>query len=303
MGRVLDWNDLRYFLAVAQTGSTLAAGRELGVSQTTVARRITALETALHLLLFERRPAGYRLTPIGETLLVQARAVAATTSAFTDAAASQAREISGTVKVTTAEIYAVTVLAPILRDLHDAHPAIRIELDTNWKLCDLAAGAADIAVRSSSGPTEAGLVGRRIAGDPWTMYCSRGYAALHGQPRSRRELHGHTLVGGGGDGVWDPYKAWLEENGLTSAVATHYDTTLGLLAAVRAGVGLAVLPSFAVDSDPDLLRCLPPVTADDRGIWLLTHERLRHTPRIRVVLDFLAVHLSRRAREQRAKLG
>src|SRR5262245_49708824 len=121
---MLDWNDLRHFLAVARTGSTLAAGRELRVSQTTAARRVTALEEELKLKLFERRAAGYRLTPAGEALLAEAEAVEAAAGHFEDAAATQSRDVSGTVKLTVDEIYAVTLLGPILRDLHDAFPAI-----------------------------------------------------------------------------------------------------------------------------------------------------------------------------------
>lgn len=291
-GGMIDWNDLRYFLAVAQTGSTLAAGRALRVSQTTAARRIAALEQALGLVLFERRPAGYPLTPAGEALLGQARAVEAATTALTDTAAAQAREVSGTVRLTTEEIFAATVLVPILRDLHEAFPGVRIELDTSAQLRDLAAGAADVALRSCGSPTGGGLVGRRVAYDAWTIYCSRDYAAAHGQPRSRKELHGHGFIGGGGDGVWHLYRAWLNDNGLGDAVTMHYDTAVGLLTGVRAGLGLAVLPSYVADRDPALVRCLPPINKAERGLWLLTHERLRHTPRVRAVLDFLGLRLA-----------
>ena len=294
---MLDWNDLRYFLAVARTGSTLAAGKALRVSQTTAARRVAALEAELDLPLFERRPAGYRLTPAGEALVEQAEAMEAVAGHFTDAAATQAREASGTVKLTVDEIYAVTLLGPILRDLHDVHPAIRIELDTTEAKRDLAAGEADVALRMADRPTGGGLVGRRITTDNWTIYCSRDYAAAHGRPRRRKDLKGHTFIGGGGPGVWMMYRRWLEENGLADSVAMQHGTSTGLLSAVRAGVGLAVLPSLIADLDPDLVRCLPPDRGNERGLWLLTHERLRHTPRVRAVLDFLGERLTRIARE------
>jgi DNA-binding transcriptional LysR family regulator len=297
---MLDWNDLRYFLAVARTGSTLAAGRSLRISQTTAARRVAALEAELDLILFERRPVGYRLTPAGEALVVQAEAMEAAAASFADAAATQSRDASGTVKLTVDEIYAVTLLGPILRDLHDAFPAIRIELDTTEEKRDLAAGEADVALRMTDRPTGAGLVGRRIATDNWTIYCSRDYAAAHGRPQRRRELHGHAFIGGGGPGVWMMYRAWLERNGLADSVAMQHGTSTGLLAAVRAGVGLAVLPTLVADLDPDLIMCLPPEAGNERGLWLLTHERLRHTPRVRVVLDFLGERLTRLAREVRA---
>ncbi|TRW18472.1 LysR family transcriptional regulator [Glacieibacterium frigidum] len=293
---MFDWGDLRYFLAVAQTGSTLAAGRMLRVSQTTAARRVAALEADLGVTLFEKRPAGYRLTPIGEALVARARGVEAAAAAVTDAAAGAARDVSGTVRVTTSEIIAATILAPMLRELHDAYPAIRIELDTSAALRDLAGGAADVAVRSVGGLSGTGVVGRRVADDMWTVYCSRDYAAQYGLPTSVEDLRGHSLVGGGGEGVWFYYLAWLRQHGLEGAVATEYDSALGLLAAVRAGLGPAVLPSIVADADPSLVCCLPMVNKAGRGIWLLTHERVRHTPRVRVVIDFLAVRLTALAR-------
>ena len=297
-GSVLDWNDLRSFLAVARTGSTLSAARDLRVSQTTAARRVAALEQALGLTLFERRQAGYALTPAGEALVEQARAVEAAAGAFEEAAAAQTRETRGTVRLTSLEIYTMTVLAPILRDLHEAHPAIRIDLDSSDEARDLAAGAADVALRSTVSPTGGGLVGRRIASDPWTVYCSRSYAALHPKPHTRDDLHGHPFVGGGGGGVWRNYRSWLQQYGLEDAVAMHHDSVMGLLTAVRAGFGMAVLPTFIADRDPDLVRCIEPVTGSKIGLWLLTHERLRHTPRVRVVIDFLAERLTALARTE-----
>jgi DNA-binding transcriptional LysR family regulator len=294
---MLDWNDLRHFLAVARTGSTLAAGKALRVSQTTAARRVTALEAELGLNLFERRPAGYRLTPAGEALLEQAEAVEAAAGLFVDAAATQSRDASGTVKLTVDEIYAVTLLGPMLRDLHEAFPAIRIELDTTEAKRDLAAGEADVALRMTDRPTGGGLVGRRIATDNWTIYCSRDYAAAHGVPHRRKELIGHAFIGGGGPGVWIYYRRWLEENGLADSVAMQHGTSTGLLSAVRAGVGLAVLPVLVAELEPDLVMCLPPEPGNERGLWLLTHERLRHTPRVRAVLDFLGERLTRLARQ------
>lgn len=293
----VDWNDLRYFLAVAQTGSTLAAGRVLGVSQTTAARRIAALEAALGLTLFERRQAGYRLTPAGEGLLDRARTVEQAAEAVTDAAAAQTRDVSGTVRLTTDDIFAVTVLPAILGSLHDAYPGIRIELDSSSEMRDLAAGAADVALRRSKTLDGNGLVARRIVSDVWRTYCSRDYAAAHGRPTTRHALRNHTLIGGGGGGVSKMYGAWLKENDLEDAVALHYTSITGLLAAVRAGVGVTVLPCFVADLDEDLVACLPAAGNYGGSLWLVTHERLRHTPRVRVVVDFLAEHLSRLARQ------
>ena len=297
----MDWNDLRYFLAVARSGSTLAAGRQLRVSQTTVARRIAALELALKLPLFDRRQAGYALTPGGEELLARAEQVEAATDEFTEAAAAQARDTSGTVRITTEDILAVTLLAPLLRELHDLHPDIMIDLDASRELRDLGAGEADIALRSTKGDQPAGLVGRALCVDDWTLYCSRDYAARHGVPGTIEELRHHAIVGGGGGNLWIHYQAWLQALGLEDQVAMHHASSTGLLSAVRSGFGIAVLPCVAADADADLIRCLPPRSDHGRTLWLLTHERVRRTPRVRAVMDFLSDRLSRHVRELQTK--
>lgn len=294
---MFDWNDARYLLAVAETGSTLAAGRALRVSQTTVARRIAALEEALGLTLFDRRRAGYVPTDAAQALLTEARAIKAAAEALADAAAAQRRTSGGTVRLTTEESYAVGVLTPMLRELHDLHPGIVIELDSTEEVRDLEAGAADIAVRVSKELTGAGLVGRKLGVDRWTVYCSRGYAEAHGVPRSRKELVGHPLIGGGGGGrVGRYYGMWLKANGLEQSIAMSQGSVTGILAAVRAGVGCAALPCMVAEADETLVRCLPPTANGGMEVWLLTHERLRATPRIRTVLDFLADRLHRHVR-------
>ena len=293
-GLVFDWNDLRYLLAVARSGSTLSAGRVLRVSQTTVARRIAALEQALGATLFERRAAGYTLTPAGEALFDQAYSVELAATGFADAAASLARDVSGTVRLTTEEIFANTLLGPMLRELHELHPDIMIELDIAHGLRDLGAGEADIALRSTDQPQPAGTVGRRLCIDDWTIYCSRDYAARHGVPRTVEDLKSHALVGGGGGNLWRAYEAWIHELGLDDQVAIHHGSSTGVLSAIRSGFGVGVLPCLVADDDPDLIRCLSSRRGNTRSLWLVTHERIRHAPRVRIVIDFLYDRLKAR---------
>jgi DNA-binding transcriptional LysR family regulator len=299
---MFDWNDLRYFLAAAREGSTLAAARVLRTSQTTVARRIAALEDALGFPLFEKRQAGYSLTPAGHELLDRAIQVEASATAFSEAAAAKSRDLSGTVKITTEEVYAITLLAPVLRELHERHPEILIELDTSQQVRDLGAGEADISLRSTKGDSQtAGLVGRQLCIDDWSLYCSRDYAARHGVPSTLAELKEHPFIGGGGGHLWLHYQAWLQALGLESQVAMHHATSGGLLSGVRSGFGIAVLPCVVADGDPELIQCLPPRTEHGRILWLFTHERCRHTPRVRAVIDFLYERLSRHVRQLQDK--
>jgi DNA-binding transcriptional LysR family regulator len=302
---MLDWNDLRYFLAVAEGGSTLAAGRALRVSQTTVARRIAALEQALGIHLFDKRQAGYTLTAQGEALLPHAQEVAAFANRFSEAAASYSRDVRGTVRITSEEIYTQGIIAPMLREFHERYPEIMIELDTGQDVRDLGAGEADVALRSSAQDQPLGLVGRQICVDDWTLYCSRDYASRHGVPNTVEELRQHNFVGGGGGNLWRHYQIYLRSMGLEDQVVMHHATSTGLLSAVRSGLGIAVLPCIVADADPELIACLPPRGGHGRILWLLTHERIRHAPRVRTVTDFLYEGLTRHLRslEQRKAAG
>jgi len=298
---MLDWNDLRYFLAVARNGSTLAAARELRTSQTTVARRIAALESALGVPLFEKRQAGYSVTPAGEDLVGRAEQVERAANGFAEASAAIARDTSGTVRITTQEIFAVTLLAPMLRELHEKHPEIIIELDDSQDFRELGDGEADIALRSAIGDLGSGIVGRRLGDDEWTLYCSRDYAAAHGVPTTQAELKKHAFIGGGGPKLWRAYSAWLHDLGLDDRVIMHHASAMGMMSAIRSGLGIAVLPRILADADPDLVQCVPPKGGHGRVMWLVTHERLRRTPRVRIVIDFLYERLSRHIRELEAK--
>ena len=300
---MLDWNDLRYFIAVARDGSTLAAARALRVSQTTVARRVAALEQAVGFPLFEKRQAGYALTPAGQELLEKAEQVETSASAFVDAASARTRDLAGIVRITSEEIYALSLISPLLRDLHEQHPEIMVELDTTSNLRDLGEGEADIALRSSSQDQPAGLVGRRLGIDDWTLYCSRDYADRHGRPRTIKELKRDAIVGGGGEKLWRHYQAFLHSMDLEDRVAMHHASSTGLLAAVQSGFGVAVLPCVVGDADSNLIRCIPPRDGHGRVLWLLTHERVRHTPRVRAVIDFLYERLSRHVRQLESKLA
>jgi DNA-binding transcriptional LysR family regulator len=132
------------------------------------------------------------------------------------------------------------------------------------------------------------------------LYCSRDYASRNGVPRNRAQLKKHPFIGGGGGNLWIHYQAWLQSLGLEQQVAMHHATSGGLLSGVRSGFGIAVLPCVVADGDPDLIQCLPPNADHERVLWLFTHERVRHVPRVRTVVDFLYERLSRHVRQLEA---
>ena len=156
------------------------------MSQTTVARRIAALEEALGLTLFEKRQAGYALTPAGEGLVDRAQASRSGNRGLRRSIGGVGRDTSGVVRITTQEIFANTLLGPILRELHELHPEIVIEIDTQQELLDLGArrGRYRPSQHRRRGP--GGTVGRSLCIDDWTLYCSREYADRHGVPTHPR---------------------------------------------------------------------------------------------------------------------
>lgn len=288
----LDWNDLRYMIAVADQGSTLAAGQLLGVSQTTVARRISALEAALGGDLFYRQQSGYRPTPLCDSLLDHVRAMAVEADTIADLAAAHRRQLSDTVLITATDLYGATIFPPLLQKLRELRPEIHVELDMSDAPRDLSTGAADIALRIGTVAHDPGLKIRRVAYDRWTVYCSHGYARDHGAPRTIADMRALAIVGGGGPIIWAHFSHWLHHMGLEDAVTIHFGSASGLLGAVRAGVGVSVLPTIVGDNLPDLTRCMPP-SQHRSPVWLVTHDRSRDRPAVRAVTDFLAEQIPR----------
>lgn len=281
---MIDWDDLRYFLAVARTGSTLGAARSLGVNQTTAARRIGLLEERLEAGLFERHHGGYKLMEGTEELVEVARKAEAEVERFIALATARGRDATGTIRVTTNEPLANVILAPALREFRKTHPNVRVDIIISPRQLDLAHGEADVALRAAPKPTDPCLVARRVGDANWGAYCSRDYASLHGQPCNLAELRNHVVLT-----IADASGSKLAELAQSPRSVERRETINDLCVAVRAGVGIASLPCVFGDTFPDFIRCFvqeEPVTP----VWLVYHERLRGVAHIRRFLDFTIAH-------------
>ncbi|MGB3810689.1 MAG: LysR substrate-binding domain-containing protein [Parvibaculum sp.] len=287
MAAVFDWNDIRHFLAVARSGTTLAASRDLRVSQSTVARRIVALEEALELELFDKRPSGYVLTDQGEALRAAAERAEAAMDVFAAEAGSSKRGLSGTVRLTTNETFANTFLVRAMHEFRAAYPGVRLEIITSDRLLDLGRGEADVAVRAGARPSEAELVGKRIANDVWSIYCSRDYAEQHGAPANAADLAGHSFVSVAPAPFSGPIIDWVDAHVREETIILRQNSISGLYTSIKAGIGVSMMSDFIAADDPDLVRCFTPDIQTTAEVWLVAHERLRHVPRVRAVLDFL----------------
>jgi len=284
-----DWNDARYLIAVARAGSTLGAARSLGVNQTTVARRIEALEQDLGIALFERRADGYRLTDRGREALRLAEPLEQAATSLLEASQAWRREIAGVVRITTTEILATSVLAPLLSRLRDTQPAMQVDLVADDRRLDPLRGEVDIAIRVGSEPKDPGLVRRRLGQSVWTLFCSRSYAERHGVPHDLNTLQRHAIIAGSGSLTRLSSLLWLRRLAPDAPVALQCNSVPNLVAAVGAGVGIGPLPYFVTADNPDLIRVLPDLDDTPSGdVWLIYPESLRHSPPTRLLVAALA---------------
>jgi len=285
--RDFDWDDLKHLLAVAHHGSTLAAGRALGLDQSTVQRRLTELERRFGQPLVQRQPSGYRLTEFGQALLPHAQRVEDAVAAFKQQLGTAAAEVSGVVRVTCPEpiVYRITQ-SKLLERFTERHPALQVHFVMSDQYIDLTKGEADVALRS--GDTEDGeLVGRKIGDSVWAVYASTSYIERQGRPRRIEDLAQHALVGFDDTMAKHRITAWLLKVAPGATLVARSHSVLGLVYSAKAGIGVAPLPIALGDAEPDLVRVIEPV-AELTRIWrLLTTPELRHTPRVAAFFDFV----------------
>lgn len=284
---MFDWNDLRFFLAVAKEGSTLAAARTLGVNQSTVQRRLADLEAQLGQRLVERLPSGYQLTELGIGILPHAEAVAASAERFEQALRDLGRAHVGIIRLTCPEPIAFCLTqSGILDRFHAKHPGLKVEFVLSDQYVDLAKGEADVALRSGD-TDDSILVGRKIADSLWAIYASRQYIERHGAPATVADLARHPLIAFEESMSKHRTVSWFKEVAPDATYAARNTSVLGLIFAAKAGVGVAPLPMSLGDAEGDLVRVFGPVPELTRAWRILTHPDQRHTARISAFFDFV----------------
>ncbi|HEX5648881.1 MAG TPA: LysR family transcriptional regulator [Steroidobacteraceae bacterium] len=286
MRKEVGWELYRSFLGVLSEGSLSGAARLLGITQPTVGRHISALETSLGFALFTRSQAGLLPTEAALSLRTYAEAMSSTAAALQRAAASQGAGVKGTVRVSASEVVGAELLPPILGEIRDQHPELTIELVLTNRVQDLLRREADIAVRMTP-PRQGALVAKRV--DPVTLglHAHRSYLALRGTPRNSAELERHSLIG---FDVETPFlraarKAlpmWTRE-----AFSLRTDSDLAQLALIRSGCGIGVCQVAIAKRDPSLVRVMARQFEFKLETWVTMHEDLRSSPRCKVTFDAL----------------
>jgi len=287
---MFEWSDLRHFLAVARSGSTLSAAKILGVNQTTVARRVAALEEAIGEKLFDKTAGGYRLTEVGSAMVQNAERVEAEAEAFAPMVAQRSRKLLGMIRVTTNDVLADCLLTPWLREFTQRFPVVQVETIITDRRLDISRGEADIALRAntSKGPALGdGVTVRRLATGKWGVYASKKYAAEQGSPSNAQELAKHPIIAGAGElARFDP--AFLQEAKAAGAVIRQASSSiLNIAGAIRSGLGVGGIPCMLGELDPELQLCFLFDEAD-YDLTLITREEMRNLPHVRAFNDFIA---------------
>ena len=274
------WDDLRYVMAVARTGSLLQAAAVLGVDHTTVGRRVAAAERSFGTTLFARSTTGLVLTADGEQLVEPIARVEEAIFAVERRASAERSDVVGTVKVTAPETLALALLAPPLALFAKEHPGLRIDLDPTGTVLNLHRREAEVAVRTVRS-RDADLVARKAGTVVYGAYASRLFLKKQPVPDVETLRKRPLLVGDEDD---------LDTRWLLGLTGTRPSFTcvvgMGLLSACVAGAGVAVLPHYLGGAWPELVH-LPLPDEPKETVWLTVHKDLRHTPRVRAVLDFL----------------
>ncbi len=282
------FDDLRLLAALAEAGSLAGAARRLRLNHASAWRRLGALEDRLGVRLFERRRDGYAPTPAGEEAIATAVRTLQGLAELERRLAGQDVRPTGTVRLTTTDTL-VELLTPALLELRATHPGILVELVTDNAFFTLTRRDADIALRPAAAAPE-GLVARRLAALATAVYAGHAYL----RERSAADPFGLDWVVPDDSLAHLGSARWLAAHVPGDRIALRASSLLTLRTAVRAGLGLAALPCCVADGDPTLVRVLPPQPDMASALWLLTHPDLRHTARVRAVLDLLARYLNAR---------
>lgn len=284
---MMNWDDYRIFLAVAREQSIRKASLKLGVSHSTVLRRITLFEEAMGVRLFERMPNGYFTTEAGDELLPSALAIENRTLTDLRKIAGRDTELSGTIRLTMPGFLASHLIMADLANFRKLYPGIDLEINTAYSHVDLNKREADVALRISNDVPEY-LFGRKIIESTRAAYISENYLAscLKGASTKRDRFSRANWI------AWSDSKSfmhWIEKNNLPKApIGLVVNDPQATLDAVKAGMGMAILPCFVGDKEKTLYRVPPGTVQNYRSLWVLTHEDLRNTARIRIFLSFIA---------------
>jgi DNA-binding transcriptional LysR family regulator len=292
---MLDWDALRIFLAVAESGSLSAASRRLRISQPTVSRRIAALEEEMATRLFDRAGRALRPTEAAAALLEPARRMALEADAAVRRLSGQDRELTGLVRLSTTEGLGARWLPSRLRSLRDELAGIDVELVIDNAAVNLSRGESDLALRLPKHGVvgQQALVGRKLGLLEFGLYAAPDYIARRGAPRHAAELAAHDIVAPPDSLRVAPHYDWLVTLAPDARRAFRSNSLVAQIEGARAGLGVALIARIHAEGDAALSRVLPDLAPQPPEVWILYHADMRRNARVRAVADWLAALVRR----------
>jgi len=286
-----NWDDIRFFLAVARSGSVRAAASALGVNHSTVVRRVSQLEAQLSARLFEKLPSGYVLTPAGEEILELAADMENSSSKLQTQVFARDQSLSGTLRVAMPPSLATDLLMPDLAEFAKQHPAIELQIISSYDTVNLTLRQADVAVRlvfdQMTLPQH--LIGSRLQDVHRSVYTSKAML----ESIQTGDLSNLRWILKEEDGA---APSWAAVPGVGADLPPVIVNDLASqVAAAKAGMGATILACFIGDLDPLLVRVPGSITKHYGTIWLLTLDETRKTKRVRVFSDFIKSRITARA--------
>ncbi|MGQ7844518.1 LysR family transcriptional regulator [Granulosicoccus sp. 3-233] len=287
-----SWDNLRHFLAVAQHGTLSAAARVLGVSHSTVQRRIGILEQELQTSLFCRTNNGFRLTASGKALFGEALRLQTTLESISRNVAGSDADVKGRVVLTSTDTLCFSILPAMIMSLAQTYPRLSIELDMINTFSDMQNLEADIAIRSCEEPPD-NLIGRRIGSVRFLACAAHAYCHDTGLSSFPSNVEAHHFIVLNDYYNTTPFHQWLTERLTRDTRTTIASGFLSAYGLCRAGLGITLLPSYMVDDSHDLMVLDVDGIPESHDLWILSHRDLRTTQSVRVVRQYLYQELSR----------
>lgn len=276
------WDDLRLLLAAARSGRFTLAAKTLRVAETTVGRRLRALEGRLGAKLFDRHIDGVSLTPAGRSAFEDIEAMEEAAARVERALSGVDQRLSGMVRITTTEGLGSYWLTPRLGEFRARYPEITVELLTTNEVVNLGAREADLAIRYAR-PLDDPLVGKKVGRVNFDLVCSKDYAAHFGVPNSLDGLHQHTLID------HEPYRTMPMWRGLLDMnpnVVYQSNSTIAVVQAIRSGIGVGLIPRFALGLVADVVVLDLPLDCS-LEVWLISHRDTNKAARIQAMWNYL----------------
>lgn len=285
-----NWDNIRFFLAVARAGTVSRAALELRVTHATVLRRIDQFEQQLGVKLFRRLQSGYQLSDAGHAMLERATRIEVETQALQQEFSDRDNSLAGKLRVCQPESDVIN-LYPLYQQFTQAYPGIQLEIQATPKVIDFNQRRTDIAIRIVEKPPES-LVGHRVGKIHFAAYCSRDYKKTLGKNIDWAMCNWIVWQGGTEVPAGDAHYRWLNKNLQQARIVMETSSITDMVNACKAGIGIGLITTNVASTHKELVKLDIPAKTYPRSLWLLTHQDIRDLPRVKCFMRFMKTSLN-----------